>query len=311
MERRSVVLPSDADGRSACSVRAVEPGRSADRAGRPADDRVRDLGGAQLPSGFRRRGLVGVASRYRGLRRPPRCSVLHRRDRVVRSRARRTGGRRAAGDRRPPPRRPVLRHLPQSRAPTPPRRMGQLTGLSGIVDRAEVGHDTAMRHHPGDRHGLLHDEHRGRAGAGGPVAACRVRSRLPGGLDTDQSPAHIHDRHARHRSTSRRAAVLEPRRLSATVSSPARPSDDDRPSDRFVSANTTSAVVFADTDDGCGQPPAVVAGAASAAAVVPGASSAAAVVPGASSAAAVVPGASSAAAVVAGGPAASAMLSAL
>ena len=69
VERRAAVVPPHAHGRTAGEVRPAQPGRPADRAGRPVDDRVRDLGSAQLPRRFRRRGRVGAPRR-----RPPTTS---------------------------------------------------------------------------------------------------------------------------------------------------------------------------------------------------------------------------------------------
>ena len=43
----------------------------------------------------------------------------------------------------------------------------------GLGDRAALGHGLPGRHHPGHRDRLLHDEHRGRRGAGRRVAAGR------------------------------------------------------------------------------------------------------------------------------------------
>ena len=117
------------------------------------------------------------------LRRAARRPVLHGRRRVVRGAARRPGGRRAAGDRRPPPRRPVLRHLPQPGPPAPPRRVGELTGVRRLDGRAAVRDDAPVRHHPGDRHAVLHDQHRGRTGVGGRVHSERrspARTPKPG-----------------------------------------------------------------------------------------------------------------------------------
>ena len=63
LERRAAVLPPHAHRRAEGEVRAAEPRRPADRAGRPVHDRVRDLGRAQLPRRVRRRGCVGAARR--------------------------------------------------------------------------------------------------------------------------------------------------------------------------------------------------------------------------------------------------------
>ncbi len=42
----------------------------------------------------------------------------------------------------------------------------ELAGVPRLDDRAAVRDDAAVRHHPGDRHAVLHDQHRGRPGAG-------------------------------------------------------------------------------------------------------------------------------------------------
>ena len=48
----------------------------------------------------------------------------------------------------------------------------------GSRGRAALGHGAAVRHHPGHRHAVLHDEHRGRGGAG-RRDACAPSSRRP------------------------------------------------------------------------------------------------------------------------------------
>ena len=82
-----------------------------------------------------------------------------------------------------PPRRPVLRHLPQPGPPDRARRVGQLADLRRLDDRAPVGDGLPGRHHPGDRDGLLHDQHRGRHRARRRVAPrrpSRPPTRRPG-----------------------------------------------------------------------------------------------------------------------------------
>ncbi len=189
VERLAAVVPPHAHRRVEGEIRAAEPRRPAARAGRPVHDRVRDLGSTQLPRRVPRRGSVGAARRNRGLRRTPRRAVLRGGGRLVRGAARRPGRRRAPGHRRPPPGRRVLRGLPQPRAPAPPRRVGELAGVPGLEDRAAIGDGAPVRHHPGDRHALLHDEHRGRRGVGRRVAARRVLGRVPGCLGTRSRPA--------------------------------------------------------------------------------------------------------------------------
>ena len=61
--------------------------------------------------------------------------------------------------------RPVLRHLPQPRPPDRPRRVGQLADRGRLDGRAPVRDGVPGRRHPGHRHRLLHDQHRGRRGA--------------------------------------------------------------------------------------------------------------------------------------------------
>ena len=213
LERDAAVVPPDADGRAARRARAAEPGRPADRARRPVHHRVRHLGRADLPR------------RLASSRTPTSCRtaigdyvdrlvgpVLRRGRGVVRGAARRPGRRRAPGDHRPPPRRPVLRHLAQPGPPAPPRRVGQLAGLARLDGRAAVGHGDAGRHHPGHRHALLHDQHRGRDRARRRRAAGGVRRRVPGGVGADPGPPRVHARRAGHRPPPRRAAALEPRR---------------------------------------------------------------------------------------------------
>ena len=96
------------------------------------------------------------------LRRPARRAVLRGGRRVVRRPPRRAGRRRPAGDHRPAAGRPVLRHRPQPGPPAAPRRVGQLARLARLDRRAPIGDGDAGRHHPGHRHAVLHDQHRGR-----------------------------------------------------------------------------------------------------------------------------------------------------
>ena len=99
----------------------LSPGDRADRAGRPLHDRVRRLGIAHVSRGLRRGRRVGAPGRRGRLRGAPRRAVLRGDRRVVLGHPRRPDGRHAAGHHRPPPRGPVLRDLPQPRAPAPSR----------------------------------------------------------------------------------------------------------------------------------------------------------------------------------------------
>ena len=124
---------------------------------------------------------------------------------------------------------------------------------SGMVD--------AGRHHPGDRHAVLHDQHRGRHRARRRDAAGRVRGGLPGGLGADPGPARVHGRRPGHRPPPRRAAALEPRRRPAAVPAAPRPRArrwraDDRPraQDR-VRGRSPARPSFAGIKRACYPPP--------------------------------------------------------
>ena len=71
-------------------------------------------------------------------------------------------GRVTTGDHRPASRRPLLWHLPQPGSPDPSRRVGQLTHRSRIRHRTGLRDGASGRHHPGHRHRVLHQQHRGR-----------------------------------------------------------------------------------------------------------------------------------------------------
>ena len=152
---------------------------------------------SELPDGIRR------------LRRQARRAVFRGRGRVVRGAPRRPDRRHPPGHHRPAPRRPVLRHLPEPGPPAPSRRMGQLAGRAGLDDRTALRDGPPGRYHPGDRHGLLHDQHRGRHRPGRPVAARRARCPLPRRLGADRGSPALHGGGARHRAPPGRPAVLE------------------------------------------------------------------------------------------------------
>ena len=162
VERHAAVVPPDVDGRTARHVRPAQPGHAQDRARRPVHGGIRRVGRAELPGGVRRRGCRRAADGHRRLRREARGTVFRGDRRVVWRDPHRADGRGAAGDHRPPARRPVLRDLPEPRAPDPSRRVDQLADLARIAGGAALGHGLPGRRHPGDRDGLLHDQHRGR-----------------------------------------------------------------------------------------------------------------------------------------------------
>ena len=153
----------------------LSPSDRPDRARRAADHRVRDLGRPDLPRRLGGGGRAGPARGRPRLRRQAGRAVLRRRRRVVRRAPRRPARRRAPGDHRPAPGRPVLRDLPQPRPPAPPRRVGELAGLARLGGGAAVRDGDAGRHHPGHRHAVVHDQHRGRDRARRRVAAGGVR----------------------------------------------------------------------------------------------------------------------------------------
>ena len=175
-----LMLPAGTAG----AARAPQPGRPAHRAGRPLHHRVRHLGRAQLPGRVRGRGRRGARRRTSGTtssgssrrtsrRWPSGTSALH---------VGQSGGE-LQRDRRPPAGRPVLRRPPQPWPPAPPRRVGQLAGLPGLADRAPLRHGAPVRHHPGHRHAVLHDQHRGRGRPGRrdtPGRAAPRPTRRPG-----------------------------------------------------------------------------------------------------------------------------------
>src|SRR6188474_2125066 len=103
--------------------------------------------------------------------------------------------------------------------------MGEFTDPARLDDRAAVGDGIPGRHHPGDRHAVLHLEHRGRPRARRRTAPPRARDGLPGCLGPDRGTALVHGRPARDRAASRRVAVLEHPRLPAAI--PASPGDGD------------------------------------------------------------------------------------
>ena len=140
-------------------------------------------------AGFVVEDAARAAGRHRRLRRAARRAVLRGGRRVVRGAPDRPDRRRAPGDHRPPPRRPVLRDLPEPGPPDPSRRVGQLADLARLDDRAALGDGVPGRHHPGDRHRLLHDEHRGRHRPRRRGAARGVRGALPGGVGADRGAA--------------------------------------------------------------------------------------------------------------------------
>ena len=104
-------------------------------------------------------------------------ALLRGRRRVVRGAAHRADRRRGVRRGHGRPRRSVLRDLPQPRAPDRPRRMDQLAVRGRIDRRAPLGDGVPGGRHPGHRHRLLHDQHRGRRRARRRVAAGRVRQR--------------------------------------------------------------------------------------------------------------------------------------
>ena len=105
LERHAAVLPPHAHERPPGDARAAQPGRPADRAGRPVHGRLRDLGRAQLPGRLRGRGRGRAAGGPARLRRAARRPVLRGGRRVVRGAPHRPDRRSAPRDHRPPPRR--------------------------------------------------------------------------------------------------------------------------------------------------------------------------------------------------------------
>ena len=178
VERHAALVPPDALERRPGTARAAQPQRPADRARRPVHGRVRDLGCAELPRGIRRRGRrpscrrrsattwsgwSGPTSRRSRSGTAP-CASARRAARSTRSSQRHLGD-------------PFFGiflnpghqlHLDEwVNSPIAP----------GSHDRAALGHGAPGRHHPRDRHRVLHDEHRGRRRARRRVAAGRVRRR--------------------------------------------------------------------------------------------------------------------------------------
>ena len=87
----------------------------------------------------------------------------------------------------------------------------------GSTRGAALGHGAPVRHHPRHGHAVLHDQHRGRGGAGGRGVAGRARRGLPRGLGAHPGASTVHGRPARHRPPPRRAPAVEPRRPPAAV----------------------------------------------------------------------------------------------
>ncbi len=73
----------------------------------------------------------------------------------------------------------------------------------GSPGGAELGHGAPGGRHPGHRHRVLHDQHRGRRGPGRCVAARRLRERLPRGVGTHSAPKGVHVFRTRHRPPCR------------------------------------------------------------------------------------------------------------
>ena len=121
-------------------------------------------------------------------------------------------------DRRPPSRRPVLRDLPQPRAPAPPRRVG------GIADRARARRSSCARARrcrptssrpparPGSRP-TSRTASRSRTSR----SATSWRARDPAALATHPGATGLHARRAGHRAARGRAAALEHPGLAAAV----------------------------------------------------------------------------------------------
>src|SRR4051812_25354577 len=105
--------------------------------------------------------------------------------------------------------------------------MGQLADHARVADPARLGDGVPGRHHPRDRHGLLHDEHRGRHRAGRRVRSRSVRRVLPGGVGANPRAPDVHDRGARNRPPSRRPALLGPSGVPPAISPAARTGDGD------------------------------------------------------------------------------------
>ena len=180
MERHAAVLPPDAVGRAAGIARTAQPGRPADRARRPVHRRLRRLGRAQLPGRLRRGGRRRAA--------PTGSRTTSSAWWGPTSRPSRSGTARCASA-RPGARstRSVQRHLgdPFFGIFLNPGHQIHLDEwvnspiAPGSRDRASLRDGAAGGHHPGDRHGLLHDQHRGRPGACRCVAARDARRGLP------------------------------------------------------------------------------------------------------------------------------------
>ena len=207
LERDAALLPPHADGRPAGVARAAQPGRPADRARGPIHHRLRDLGRAQLPGRLRRGGRVRAVRGNPRLRGSPRRPLLRGGRRLVRGAPRRADRRSAPGDRGPPPRRPVLRHLTQPGPPDRARRVGRVAGRTGLDDRASVGDGPPGGHHPRDRDGLLHHEHRRRHRPRRCIAARDACRAVPRRLGPHHGAAPVHGRGARHRPSPGRAAA--------------------------------------------------------------------------------------------------------
>ena len=184
LERDAAVVPSDADRRAASVAGAAQPGRPPDRARRPVHGRVRDLGRAHLSGRVRRGRCDRAAGADRRLRRATGRAVFRGDRGVVRGASRRPDGRGAPRHHRASPRRPVLRHLPQPGPPDRARRMGQLSDLRRLDDRAPIRDGLPGRRHPGDRDGPLHDQHRGWHRPRRRVTSRGLRGRPSGGLGT-------------------------------------------------------------------------------------------------------------------------------
>ena len=100
VERHAALLPPDALERRPRDARPAQPERPADRARRPVHGRVRDLGGAELPRGVRRRGRGRAPGGDPRLRRPAGRPLLRGDRGVVRGPPDRPDRRSAARDRR-------------------------------------------------------------------------------------------------------------------------------------------------------------------------------------------------------------------